>query len=84
MGCRVLLVGLRYKTHRHLTPLKTPDNNRLHTEHSAGVLPESACLSCPVNLERYSARLACYLVECVLVIIFGSVRDINLRSDYLP
>ena len=29
--------------------------NRLHTEHSAGVLPERACLSCPVNLERYSA-----------------------------
>ena len=33
----------------------TRDNNRLHTEHSAGVLPESACLSCPVNLARYPA-----------------------------
>ena len=32
------------------------DNNRLHTEHSAGVLPENACLSCPVNLERYPAK----------------------------
>ena len=31
------------------------DNNRLHTEHSVGVLPEIACLSCPVNLERSTA-----------------------------
>ena len=31
------------------------DNNRLHTEHSAGVLPENALISCPVNLERYPA-----------------------------
>ena len=38
------------------TPTKRWDNNRLHTEHSAGVLPEIACLSCPVSLERYSAQ----------------------------
>ena len=36
------------------------DNNRLHTEHSAGVLPESACLSCPVNLGRYPPRIMRY------------------------
>ena len=35
----------------------SPDNNRLHTEHSAGVLPEIACLSCPVNLERYPTEM---------------------------
>ena len=32
-------------------------NNRLLTENPAGVLPESTCLSCPVNLERYPVYL---------------------------
>ena len=32
------------------------DNNMLHTEHSAGVLPEIACFSCTVNFGRYLAQ----------------------------
>ena len=42
--------------------MQSPDNNRLHTEHSAGVLPEIACLSCPVNLERYPAQSSLLLM----------------------
>ena len=51
----ILLVGVveSIKSYEPRAMLVLADNNRLHTEHSAGVLPESALISCPVNLERY-------------------------------
>ena len=59
------------------------NNNRLHTEHSAGVLPENACLSCPVNLERYADWSILRISEKTVELSFCSQLSVLLNQPMI-